>query len=198
MKRAIKTARLIDICKATGLSKATVSRVINKSPKVNERTRKRVLDTMEELNYTPLPSARALAGHQRAMTLGVVTPYVSGGFLTETLLRIDQVACEHEYHVLTAFGHSEAARPLGLTTVRVPFLTMGRLAAERALAMIDDPEAGGNNVMVPTELIIRQSCGTAGRAHTTSGRETESLHAAAFRAKRPGVIYRPHTKGNPS
>jgi len=98
------SATLTDICRATGLSKATVSRVLNDSPLVREDTRKRVLRVMEELDYHPSSAARALAG-RCTKTIGVFSPYVGSGFFTELLIGINRVAAEQGYHLMTAFGH---------------------------------------------------------------------------------------------
>ena len=50
-----------DVARLSGVSKKTVSRVINRSPLLNDETRKRVLEVIEELGYVPNPQARALA-----------------------------------------------------------------------------------------------------------------------------------------
>lgn len=51
-----------DIAKLAGVSRATVSKVINNYPDVKDETRKRVLDVIRECRYTPDFSARVLAG----------------------------------------------------------------------------------------------------------------------------------------
>jgi LacI family transcriptional regulator len=50
-----------DVARLSGVSKKTVSRVINRSPLLNEDTRKRVLEVISDLGYVPNPQARALA-----------------------------------------------------------------------------------------------------------------------------------------
>ena len=50
-----------DVARVAGVSKKTVSRVINRSPLLNGDTRRRVEDVIAELGYTPNPQARALA-----------------------------------------------------------------------------------------------------------------------------------------
>ena len=50
-----------DVARLAGVSKKTVSRVINRSPLLNEETRERVAKVIRELGYTPNPQARALA-----------------------------------------------------------------------------------------------------------------------------------------
>lgn len=52
-----------------------------------------------------------------------------------------------------------------LTTVRQPILQTGALAAESLIARIEDPDqAGQQQITLPTELIVRDSCG-ARHAH---------------------------------
>ncbi len=50
-----------DIARMAGVSKKTVSRVINKSPLLNAQTRERVEQIIRETGYVPNPQARALA-----------------------------------------------------------------------------------------------------------------------------------------
>ncbi len=50
-----------DVARLAGVSKKTVSRVINRSPLLNEETRGRVEKVIRELGYVPNPQARALA-----------------------------------------------------------------------------------------------------------------------------------------
>lgn len=50
-----------DVARLSGVSKKTVSRVINKSPLLNQATREKVETVIAELGYVPNPQARALA-----------------------------------------------------------------------------------------------------------------------------------------
>ena len=50
-----------DVARLSGVSKKTVSRVINRSPLLNDDTRRRVLEVIRELGYVPNPQARGLA-----------------------------------------------------------------------------------------------------------------------------------------
>jgi LacI family transcriptional regulator len=61
---------LEDVAKISGVSRSTVSRVINGDPNVSERTRTRVLGVIQELNFQPNLAARSLAaGHTRVLSL---------------------------------------------------------------------------------------------------------------------------------
>lgn len=50
-----------DVARLAGVSKKTVSRVINRSPLLNDDTRERVEQVIRDLGYVPNPQARALA-----------------------------------------------------------------------------------------------------------------------------------------
>jgi DNA-binding LacI/PurR family transcriptional regulator len=52
---------LKQIAKLAGVSRSTVSRVINNHPGVRDQTRERVLKIVQEYGYEPDPVARSLA-----------------------------------------------------------------------------------------------------------------------------------------
>jgi len=62
---------IYDISKLSGVSVTTVSRVINGSEKVSEKTRRKVLSVMNEAGYTPNAFARGL-GLDTMRTVGIL------------------------------------------------------------------------------------------------------------------------------
>lgn len=60
-----------DVARIAGVSKKTVSRVINRSPLLNEDTRRKVEEVIGDLGYIPNPQARALA-LRRNFLIGLV------------------------------------------------------------------------------------------------------------------------------
>ncbi|MDX9865630.1 MAG: LacI family DNA-binding transcriptional regulator [Anaerolineaceae bacterium] len=73
---------LEDIAAQAGVSRATVSRVVNNQANVSEKTRQRVLDVIAETNFRPNAAARALAS-QRSRTIGLVLPLSVSNFFTD-------------------------------------------------------------------------------------------------------------------
>lgn len=69
-KRALS---LEDIGARAGISRSTVSRVVNNDPKVSSATRAKVLQVIEEIGYTPNLAARALVT-KRTQVIGVLIP----------------------------------------------------------------------------------------------------------------------------
>ncbi len=66
-----KKPTINDVARISGLSKKTVSRVLNNSPHVAEKTRERVSAVIRQLDFAPDPQARSLAS-KKSFTLGLV------------------------------------------------------------------------------------------------------------------------------
>src|SRR5215213_9613912 len=64
---------LEEIAKQAGVSRSTVSRVMNNHPNVDQDTREHVLSVAERMNYHPNIAARGLAAG-RTHILGLVIP----------------------------------------------------------------------------------------------------------------------------
>ncbi len=62
---------MYDVAALAGVSHQTVSRVLNNHPSIRESTRARVLEAIQEINYTPNSIARALATN-RSHRLGAL------------------------------------------------------------------------------------------------------------------------------
>ncbi|WP_161882138.1 LacI family DNA-binding transcriptional regulator [Deinococcus alpinitundrae] len=82
---------LADVASQAGVSKMTVSKVINKKPGISETTRQRVMQAVDELGYTVHASARALAGG-RTHTLGVVVSSLDSQYFSELMRGADMTA----------------------------------------------------------------------------------------------------------
>jgi LacI family transcriptional regulator, repressor for deo operon, udp, cdd, tsx, nupC, and nupG len=64
---------IYDIARLSGVSKSTVSRVLNKHPYVSEEAKEKVTKAIEELNYTP--NSRAVQFRlQMTNTIGIIVP----------------------------------------------------------------------------------------------------------------------------
>ena len=71
-----------DIATLAGVSKSTVSRVLNNASNVNEKTRQLVLKVMKENNYVPSCMARALNKNKNNV-IGLILPDVDSAFLEQ-------------------------------------------------------------------------------------------------------------------
>ena len=79
---ATKAATINDIARLSGVSKKTVSRIINHSPLVRKDTRERVEALMREVGYAPDPMARALA-FRKSFLIGMVYDNPTAQFIVD-------------------------------------------------------------------------------------------------------------------
>jgi len=73
---------LEDIARQVGVSRSTVSRVVNGHPNVREDVRKRIQEVIEHTGYHPNAAARTLAS-QRSRMIGLVLPRTINSFFTD-------------------------------------------------------------------------------------------------------------------
>ena len=97
-------ATIKDVARLAGVSVATVSRVINNSPKASEASRQSVGAAMETLNYHPNANARALA-QQSTETVGLVVGDVSDPFFGAMVKAVEQVAYRTGNFLLIGNGY---------------------------------------------------------------------------------------------
>ena len=78
----MKRLTLVEVGKLAGVSRSTVSRVINKDPNVSPKARARVEQVIEETGYQPNNAARTLAS-QQSKTLGLIMPSILQSAFTD-------------------------------------------------------------------------------------------------------------------
>ena len=92
-------ATIYDVAGAARVSLATVSRVLNNPEKVNEETRKRVLDVIKKLGYRPNAIARGLAS-RKTTTVGVVVSDISRASVSQMIGGIMDIAKRYDLYVI--------------------------------------------------------------------------------------------------
>nr|BFE72770.1 hypothetical protein GCM10020092_060710 [Actinoplanes digitatis] len=110
-------ATLADVARRAGVSTATVSRIINNSPKpVAEALRERVLAAVAELQFVPNANAQQLARADRS-AVGVIVHDVSDPYFAEITRGLQRVATDHG-----RAGHhlQQLPRPRARTRLRRP------------------------------------------------------------------------------
>lgn len=110
-KTKYSISQIAEIC---GVSKATVSRVINNSPcGVGEATKERVRKVIEELNYRPNALARGVAV-SRSRMIGVVVPDVSNFFYPKIIRGISDYLEKKDYSVIVCNSDYNPEKEAGL------------------------------------------------------------------------------------
>lgn len=88
-----------DVAKATGVSTATVSNVLNKTGKVGATTRRVVLSAVRRMGYVPDVHARHLASRYRR-TLGIIISDIENPFFPEVVKGFETRARHLGYDVI--------------------------------------------------------------------------------------------------
>jgi DNA-binding LacI/PurR family transcriptional regulator len=108
-----------DIAEASGVSKSTVSRILNDAPTripISAETRERVQEIARQLGYRPNPLARALRGAP-TMLIGAVVRDFSDPFFAGALEALAVEAMGHGYNIVLGHVQGRTQEGLALTTV---------------------------------------------------------------------------------
>ncbi|MGW4837098.1 LacI family DNA-binding transcriptional regulator [Streptomyces globisporus] len=180
-----RTVTLLDVARAAGVSKSTVSDALQGSGRVADATRDRVRAVAEELGYRPNSAARRL---RRASTGAV------GLHLPTTATRLD-------YYMNLAFGAVERAQEDGLDVVLLApsGAAGGRIASRVDGLLVIDPEAGDSAVpglldagvpVVTGERYLGPSAGPSAAVVCDNAASLTALldHVTERGARRPAVL----------
>ena len=105
----IKKATISDVAQAAGVSRSTVSKVMNGTQKLPDTTEKRIWEAVRQLGYQASPHARSLStGRSRA--IGLVILDILNPHFTSIVKGAGRVAREHGYAVLLADAEEDPAQ----------------------------------------------------------------------------------------
>ncbi|MCA8879569.1 MAG: LacI family DNA-binding transcriptional regulator [Rhodobacteraceae bacterium] len=99
---------LLDVAQAAGVSRATASLVIRKSPLVANETRRKVEEVMDRLGYVYNMGAASMRA-ARSNTVGVIVPNLTNPFFAEMLAGIEQALDDAGMIVVLANNRESAA-----------------------------------------------------------------------------------------
>src|SRR3546814_18185543 len=100
-RRSRGTATILDVASVAGVSSMTVSRVVNGAPNVRASTRRRVLEAIEQLKYSPNTAARPTAAGA-APHIGLLYANPSHAYLTQCFVSALHARRPGRCHFLTA------------------------------------------------------------------------------------------------
>lgn len=91
-----QVSKITDVAKLAGVSPSTVSRVINNTVPVNDRTRQLVEKAMQDLNFTPNVIAQGMRKNL-TYTVGVVIPDYANIFYSYMFTEIEKALSKYGY-----------------------------------------------------------------------------------------------------
>ncbi len=100
---------IIDIAKALGVSKSTVSRAMHDSHDISSATKKKILDYARKNNYEPNPIAKGLQ-QQQTFSIGVVVPELKNNFFAQVIEGIDEVVYKKGYQIIISQSYEQMER----------------------------------------------------------------------------------------
>ncbi len=92
-------SNIFDIADLAGVSKTTVSRVINNKTGVKDETRIKVLDAIEKLDYTPNQTAKSLAT-RKSRVIGVIYNVFNASIYLNLANLLEKYAAQFNYNVV--------------------------------------------------------------------------------------------------
>lgn len=95
----MKRATIDDVSKKAGVSKSTVSHVINNTRFVSEETVQRVQEAIAELGYRPSIAARSLTTNKTKL-IGVIVSDAANTFFGEILRGIEDILQPKDYSIM--------------------------------------------------------------------------------------------------
>lgn len=126
------TATLKDVAKFANVSEATVSRVLNNHPSVNEVLRERVNHAIEILAYQPNRAARRLRAPSSAV-IGLVIPDIENPFFLSLIRGLEDAAYAQKMNVILCNSDEDLKKQ----AMYLDFMT-----AERVAGLILVPSPG--------------------------------------------------------
>ncbi|MDN6280871.1 MAG: LacI family transcriptional regulator [Psychroflexus sp.] len=113
---------LKDLAKLLNVSISTVSKALNDSDDIGEKTKIRVKEAAELYNYTPNQMALGLKNNQ-TKTIGVIIPNILNHFFAKVIFGIEKAARQHSYDTIICISHEKYASEVNSLEV----LTNGRV-----------------------------------------------------------------------
>lgn len=113
----MKKATIIDVAKRAGVSKSTVSAVINAKHNVRPATRDHILNIMKEMNFRPKGIARNLKNGDSDKTIGVIIKDINYPFYTSIVSGVKDYANRVGYSVIITSSEDDHESEQRLTQV---------------------------------------------------------------------------------
>ena len=115
----MKKLTINDIAKSAGVSKATVSMVLNKKDKnISAETRNRILNVIKETGYIPNLAARSL-NTNRTGTIGIIVPDITNPFFSQISRAIEDFANQLGYNVILCNSDNDIKKERSYTKLLI-------------------------------------------------------------------------------
>jgi LacI family transcriptional regulator len=145
-----KKVSIKDVAKASGVSVATVSRIINNTGRFSQETQKRVIKIIDELGYEQNRLAVGLRSNQ-SNTIGILVPDITNEFYAAIVKKCEQWLFSHGYSSIIC--NTERSREREKAYIQV--LTEHRVDGLIVISTTDAGNGSGKTDGMPTVFIDR-------------------------------------------
>lgn len=104
-----KLPTIKEIARQLNVSVSTVSRALHDHPSIGLRTRTRVHQLAQEMNYESNQAAISFK-QRKTYTIGVILPNLKELFFSEAISGIEDIATQNKYNVLIGQSHDDVER----------------------------------------------------------------------------------------
>ncbi len=142
-------ANIYDVARLARVSTTTVSKVLSNTPYVSEKTKQRVLDAMQDLQYSPNLAARGLTNN-RTYVLGLIIPHdpdysFRDPFLLEVIRGVESVASMNDYNVLLSMSKKSSHHATYDRFLRTGYVD-GVITVETLRGELDEQELAASGI----------------------------------------------------
>lgn len=206
-----------ELAKLAGVSKTTVSRVINNKPDVDPATREKINSLIKQYEFQPNAFAKAISQKQ-SNHIGLLIPHkaeyiFSNPFYTEVMRGVSTTVDEKGYYLVMCYAREVNYMDIyrqkrvdgfillspgsfhkqiieSLNTGSVPFVSTARIATETTMTYVDvDNFAGAGMLMEHLILLGHRRIAFIGKPTLQSSQDR--LHAYETALEKAGIPYDP-------
>jgi LacI family transcriptional regulator len=198
-----------EIAKLAGVSKTTVSRVLNNKPDVDPATREKILALIDQYNFQPNAFAKAISQQSSNQHIGLLIPHkaeyiFSNAFYTEVMRGVSTEVDDQGYYLLLCYAHDinymdiyHQKRVEGfvllspgsynkniietLNAEQVPFVSTAKISEQESISYVDiDNHQGGMLVMDHLIGLGHRRIAYIGKTSLNSSIERMNSHRSAL------------------
>lgn len=206
-----------ELAKIAGVSKTTISRVINSKPDVDPGTREKILSLIAEYGFQPNAFAKAISQKQ-SNHIGLLIPHkaeyvFSNPFYTEVMRGVSTAVDENGYYLLICYAHEVNYMDIykqkrvdgfvllspgsfhkhiieALNVGSVPFVSTARILGESEMTYVDvDNFAGASMLMEHLVSLGHERIAFIGKPTLQSSQDRLSAYQTVL--EKAGIKYDP-------
>lgn len=206
-----------ELAKIAGVSKTTISRVINSKPDVDPGTREKILSLIAEYGFQPNAFAKAISQKQ-SNHIGLLIPHkaeyvFSNPFYTEVMRGVSTAVDENGYYLLICYAHEVNYMDIykqkrvdgfvllspgsfhkhiieALNVGSVPFVSTARILGEAEMTYVDvDNFAGASMLMEHLVSLGHERIAFIGKPTLQSSQDRLSAYQTIL--EKSGIKYDP-------